>query len=148
MQVLRLGLNGQADGVPLNPKLSAIRGGAQNQFTLSKRLSAEFSGYYISRDLNGQAYTQAMFRINGAMQLKVLDGRGSIRFNADDLFHSWVYHNYSVDLRQAKYMQVTESDTQRFGLAFTYRFGNDKFKRRSKYESNGLDDEKGRLGTD
>ncbi|WP_342647919.1 TonB-dependent receptor [Mucilaginibacter sp. CSA2-8R] len=145
MQILRLGLNGQVDGVTLNPKLSAIRGGAQNQFTLSKKLTAELGGYYISRDLNGQAYTRAMFRINGAIQLKILDGNGSIRFNIDDLFHSWVYHNYSVDLKQAKYTQVTESDTQRIGLAFTYRFGKDKFKRKSKHENNGLDDEKGRL---
>ncbi|WP_454803552.1 TonB-dependent receptor domain-containing protein [Mucilaginibacter phyllosphaerae] len=145
MQIARMGLNGQVDGVTLNPRNSVVRGGTQNQFMISKRLSAEVFAYYISSDLNGQAYTQAMFRTNAAVQLKILDGKGSIRLNVDDIFHSWVYHNYSVDLKQANYTQVTESDTRRFGLGFTYRFGNELFKRKRKYDSNGLDDEKGRL---
>jgi hypothetical protein len=145
MQIARMGLSGQVDGTPLNPKNSVIRGGLQNQFVISKQLSAELFGYYISSDLNGQAYTHAMFRTNAAIQLKIFDGKGSIRLNADDIFHSWIYHNYSVDLKQASYTQLSESDTRRFGIAFTYRFGQDMFKRKRKYESNGLDDEKGRL---
>jgi len=145
MQIARMGLSGDVDGTPLNPKNSVIRGGLQNQFAISKRLSAELFGYYISSDLNGQAYTHAMFRTNAGIQLKIFDGKGSVRLNADDIFHSWIYNNYSVDLKQANYTQRSESDTRRFGIAFTYRFGQDIFKRKRKYESNGLDDEKGRL---
>ncbi|WDF54871.1 TonB-dependent receptor domain-containing protein [Mucilaginibacter sp. KACC 22063] len=145
MQILRMGLNGQVDGVTLDVKNSVVRGGVQNQFSISKRLSAELFGYYISSDLNGQAYTHAMFRTNAAIQLKILNSKGSIRFNVDDIFHSWVYHNYSADLRQAAFTQTTASDTRRFGLAFTYRFGKDLFKRKRKYDNNGLDDERGRL---
>jgi hypothetical protein len=145
MQVARMGLNGVIDGVAFEPKNSVIRGGAQSQFTISKKLSAEVYSYYISSDLSGQAYTRAMFRTNAGMQLKVLNDKGSIRLTVDDIFHSWVYHNYSVDLKQAAFTQLSESDTRRFGVAFTYRFGKDIFKRKRKYESNGLDDEKGRL---
>jgi hypothetical protein len=145
MQVARMGLDGVVDGIAFEPKNSVIRGGAQSQFTISKKLSAEVYGYYISSDLSGQAYTRAMFRTNAGMQLKVLNDKGSIRLTVDDIFHSWVYHNYSVDLKQASYTQVTESDTRRLGLAFTYRFGKDMFKRKRKYDSNGLDDERGRL---
>ena len=145
MQVARMGLNGVVDGVAFEPKNSVIRGGAQSQFIITKKLSAEVYGYYLSSDLSGQAYTRAMFRTNAGIQLKVLNDKGSIRLTVDDIFHSWVYHNYSVDLKQAAYTQVTESDTRRLGVAFTYQFGKDMFKRKRKYESNGLDDEKGRL---
>jgi hypothetical protein len=147
MQVARMGLNGVVDGVAFRPKNSVIRGSAQSQFIISKKLSAEVYSYYRSSDLSGQAYTRAMFRTNGGIQLKVLNDKGSIRLTVDDIFHSWVYHNYSVDLKQAAYTQVSKSDTRRFGVGFTYRFGKDMFKRKRKYESNGLDDERGRLQT-
>lgn len=145
MQIARMGLSGDVDGTPLNPNNSVIRGGLQNQFSISKKFSAELFGYYISSDLNGQAYTHSMFRTNAGIQLKILDGKGSIRLNADDIFHSWIYDNYSVDLKQANYTLRSESDTRRFGIGFSYRFGQDMFKRKRKYESNGLDEEKGRL---
>jgi len=145
VQIARMGLNGEVDGITLNPRKTVFRGGMQNQFTISKRLSAEVFGNYVSGDLNGQIYTHAIFRTNAAVQLKILNDKGSIRFNVDDIFHSWIYHYYSVDLKQANYTQVTESDTRRFGIGFTYRFGNDLFKRKRKYDSTGLDDEKGRL---
>jgi hypothetical protein len=145
MQVARMGLNGIVDGVAFEPKNSVIRGGVQSQFIISKKLSAEYYSYYLSSDLSGQAYTRAMFRTNAGIQLKVLNDKGSIRLTVDDIFHSWVFHNYSVNLKQAAYTQVTESDTRRLGLAFTYRFGQEMFKRKRKYEINGLDDERGRL---
>jgi len=145
MQIARMGLNGEVDGAELNPRNSVIRGNLLNQFIISKRVSAELGVVFNSSDLNGQAYTKGMYRANAAIQWRILNNKGSLRLNADDIFKSWVYHNYSVDLKQANYTQVTESDTRRFGLAFTYRFGKDMFKRKRKYESNGLDDEKGRI---
>jgi hypothetical protein len=86
-----------------------------------------------------------MYRVNTGVQKKVLKGQGSLRFGADDIFHSWVYHNSSVSLRQASYKQTSTSDTQRFGFAFSYRFGKDTFSRKSKHQNNALDEEKGRM---
>ena len=63
----------------------------------------------------------------------------------DDIFHSWIYHNKSVGVKQAQYFQTTETDTQRIGLAFTWRFGKSAFSRKSKHADNASDEEKSRV---
>jgi hypothetical protein len=141
----RIGLNGDSYGIKLNPETYVARLNVLNQFQFGSGWSAELGGYYASRDLNGQTFTSGMYRVNTGVQKKVLKGQGSLRFGADDIFHSWVYHNSSVSLRQASYKQTSTSDTQRFGFAFSYRFGKDTFSRKSKHQNNALDEEKGRM---
>jgi hypothetical protein len=114
-------------------------------FTINKNWNAELGGYYASRDINGQAVTDGMYRLNASVQKKIWRGKGSIRLSAEDIFHSWVYDNKSVGLKQSAYFQTTETDTQRVGLAFTYRFGKDTFARKRKYNNNGTDEEKERV---
>jgi hypothetical protein len=63
----------------------------------------------------------------------------------DDIFHSWIYHNKSVGVKQAQYFQISETDTQRMGLAFTWRFGKSTFARKSKHFNNASDEEKSRV---
>ncbi|MES2455489.1 MAG: TonB-dependent receptor [Bacteroidota bacterium] len=141
----RMGLNGEAYGEKLNPKTFVARINILNQLQFDKGWSAEFGGYYASRDLNGQTFTAGMFRANAGLQKKILKEKGSIRLNMDDIFHSWKYLNRSVALKQAYYFQNSQSDTRRVGLAFTYSFGSDTFARKSKHRDNSLDEEKGRM---
>lgn len=140
-----IGLNGQAYGEALNPSTYVARINVMNQLQFSKGWSAELGAYYASRDLNGQTFTAGMYRANAGLQKKVLKEKGSIRFNMDDIFHSWKYKNRSVALKQAYYFQTSQSDTRRFGLAFTYSFGSETFARKSKHRDNALDDEKSRM---
>jgi len=141
----RIGLNGDSYGQKLNPETFVLRLNIRNQLDFGHGWTGELGGYYASVDLNGQTFTDAMFRVSGGLQKKVLKGKGSVRFNAEDIFHSWVYHNRSVALKNTQYFQITETDTQRFGLAFTYSFGKDTFKRKSKHNDNALDEEKNRM---
>jgi hypothetical protein len=140
-----MGLNGQAFTERLNPTAYVARVNVMNQLKFKKGWSAEFGGYYASTDLNGQAFTGAMVRTNAAFQKKIWKDKGSIRLNFEDIFHSWVYHYRSVSLKQAQFFQTSESDTQRIGFAFTYRFGNDTFARKRKYNDNATSEEKGRI---
>ncbi|GAA4316528.1 outer membrane beta-barrel family protein [Mucilaginibacter gynuensis] len=141
----RMGLNGQAYGEKLNPATFAARINVLNQLQFGKGWSAELGGYYSSRDLNGQTFTSAMVRANAGLQKKIWKDKGSIRLVMEDIFHSWKYRNNSVALKQAYYYQTGESDTRRFGIAFTYNFGSDTFARKSKHKDNALDEEKGRM---
>jgi hypothetical protein len=139
-----MGLNGKAYGVVLDPETYVARINVWNQFEFGS-WTAELGGYYASADLNGQTLTAGMYRINSALQKKIWKGKGTIRVAADDILHSWIYHNRSVDLHQADYYQISQSDTQRFGIALSYRFGQDTFSRKSRHQNNALDEEKGRL---
>lgn len=141
----KVGLNGDNFGVPLNPETYMARINVLNQYQFGAGWSAELSGYYASRDLNGQTYTAGMYRVNTGVQKKIMKGQGSLRIGADDIFHSWIYKNRSVALYQSDYTQTSSSDTQRFGFAFTYRFGKETFARKNKHQNNALDEEKSRM---
>lgn len=129
----------------LDIKLNLVRFEFNNYLTLGKKWNAELGGYYASRDIIGQAITSGMYRVNASVQKKIWSGKGSIRISAEDIFHSWVYHNRSISLKQSDYFQTTRTDTQRIGIAFTYRFGKDTFARKRRYNNNGTDDEKERV---
>jgi hypothetical protein len=140
-----MALDGTAYGERLNPKTYVARINLINQLQFNNGWSAEFGGYYASRDLNGQTFTVGMMRANAGLQKKLWKDKASIRVNMEDIFHSWKYENRSVSLRQAYYVQLSESDTQRIGIAFTYNFGNELFARKSKNRSNALEEEKSRM---
>lgn len=141
----QMGLNGDVDGVKLNPATYVARVNIRNQFIFGKSWSGELGGYYASRDLNGQTFTSGMYVVDAGIQKKILHNMGSIRLGANDIFHSWVYHNSSIDLQQANYFQTSRSDTQRISLGFTYRFGKDTFSRKSKHENDAQNEEKSRM---
>lgn len=141
----RIGLKGAPYGKQLNPETYVARLNLMNRLDFGKGWNAEFGGYYASRDLNGQAFTAGMIRANAGIQKKLLKDKCSIRLNMEDIFHSWNYVNRSIALNQAYYFQTHTSDTQRVGIAFTYRFGNEIFTRKRKNREDALDAEKSRL---
>ena len=145
LRLSHMGLNGQVYTENISFSVNVARFEMNNYFTIHKNWNAELSGYYASGDLNGQTITNSMYRVNAAIQKKIWNNKGSIRFSVDDLFHSWIYHNRSISLKQSEYFQTSESDTQRIGFAFTYRFGKDTFARKRRHNNNASDDETGRV---
>ena len=140
-----MGLKGKAYTEDLTPSTYVARINILNQFHFNKGWSGELGGYYASTDLNGQAFTAGMYRLNAGLQKKIMKDKGTIRLSMDDMFHSWIYHNKSVSLKQAQYFQISESDTQRVGFAFTYRFGKEDSSRKRRHNDNASDEEKGRV---
>lgn len=145
LRLSHMGLNGISYTEKLNPKAYVARFEVYNQFRFNKGWSAELSGYYASSDLNGQAFTDMMYRVGCAVQKKIWKDKASIRISVEDVFHSWIRHNRSVSIKQAQFFQTNESDTQRIGAAFTYRFGKDTFARKRRHNNNAADEEKGRI---
>jgi hypothetical protein len=145
LRLSRVGLKGKVLTADLDFKSNIARLELNNYFTLGKTLSAELGGYYASRDFTGQTVTSGMYRVNASVQKKIWDGKGSIRLSAEDIFHSWVYHNRSIGLINSEYCQTNRTDTQRIGAAFTYRFGKDTFVRKRRHNNNASDEEKERI---
>lgn len=145
LRLSRIGLRGTVYEEKLHFDTNIARFELSNYFTLSKTVSAELGGYYASRDFTGQTVTKGMYILNFSIQKKIWDGRGSIRLSANDVFHSWIYRNRSISLVQAEYFQTNKTDTQRIGMAFTYRFGKDAFSRKRKHSNSASDEEKERL---
>ncbi|MHA4896434.1 TonB-dependent receptor domain-containing protein [Pedobacter sp. PWIIR3] len=144
-RVSHMKLNGKVYTETIDFSTNVLRLELNNSFTFGNKWSSELNGYYASSDLNGQLYTGAMYRVNAGIQKKLMKDKASIRLSADDIFHTWVYHYESLSLKQAKYFQTSGSDTQRIGISFSYRFGNELFSRKNKHYNGASDDEKGRL---
>ncbi len=140
-----MGLRGMTYSERIDFNTYVARINLLNQWQFGKGWTAEAGAYYASRDLNGQTVTSSMIRANAAIQKKIWKDRGSIRLGMDDIFHSWVYHNKSISLKQAQYFQTGESDTRRIGIAFTYRFGKNNFVRKNKNRNDASDEEKARV---
>ncbi|MDF7820890.1 outer membrane beta-barrel protein [Runella sp. MFBS21] len=145
LRLSHLGLNGTSYTETLTPRAYVARFEMYNQFRFKNNWSADLSGYYASSDLSGQTYSRMMYRVGVALQKKIWKNKGSIRLSADDIFHSWIRHSYSVGVKQAEFFQTNQSDTQRVGVAFTYRFGKDGFRPKRHHQDNAADDEKGRI---
>ncbi|GGH36559.1 TonB-dependent receptor [Dyadobacter endophyticus] len=145
LRLSRITLKGPLYTEALNYATNVARLELNNYFNLGNGWNAEVGGYYASRDVNGQAQTSGMFRVNGGIQKKIWKGKGTVAMNFEDLFHSWVYHNRSFSIRQSDYYQVGRTDTQRISIALNYKFGKDTFTRKRRHNNNASDDEKGRV---
>lgn len=135
---------GQTYSETLDRKALVARGGITNQFTLPKAWSAELSFTGISGELNAQSLSRWRYRVFTAVQKKLWKDMGSIKLSVEDLFHSWVLREEILAVRQTQQTRVNSSDTQRIGLAFSYRFGNEKWARKRKTQD-GAAEEAGRV---
>jgi hypothetical protein len=145
LRLSRITMKGPLYTEALNYATNVARLELSNYFNLGNGWNAELGGYYASRDVNGQAQTSGMFRVNGGIQKKIWKGKGAASVNFEDLFHSWVYHNRSFSISQSDYYQVNRTDTQRISIALNYKFGKETFARKRRHNNNASDDEKGRV---
>lgn len=142
IRLSRIGLRGTIDGQRLQPNTNVLRWEFNNYFTLSNAITAELGSYLASADMNGQNATSAMFRMYAGVQKKIGE-KLSVRLSAEDIFGSWVYHNRSIGLKQADYIQTSQSDTQRVGLSLSWRFGKKPQQQKREREA-AAEEEKGR----
>ncbi|WP_165841037.1 outer membrane beta-barrel family protein [Larkinella punicea] len=145
LTIAHMALNGVAYSEKLNPKIYHARMNLVNQLKFEKGWNGEITGFFVTKDLNGQRITDPRYRINLAVQKKVLKDKGSVRLLAEDLFHSWKQKDRTVSLKQADAFHTQATDTRRIGVAFSYRFGKETFARKRRHNDNAADAEKGRV---
>jgi len=143
--LVHMELNGSAYNQVLNPATNTSRLTVMNQFHFNKGWSAELSGYYSGKDIQGQTIRKPRYRLFAAGQKKIWKDKGSIRVTMEDLFHLLIQKDNSVSIKQAESFHTNTGDTQRLGVAFTWRFGKDNSDRKRKHTDNAADPEKGRV---
>ena len=116
----------------------------QQQFNFNKGWSAELSGFYRSKALEGVIYIQPIAQVNAGVSKQVLKNKGSIRLNVKDIFAGGVFKGYSkYGTVDAKFKNV--NDSRAVSLTFTYRFNKGKLKASSSKRSGGAGDEQKRV---
>ncbi|UKJ06863.1 outer membrane beta-barrel protein [Solitalea lacus] len=126
----------------LDRKGSGFNFNVQNSFTFGNGFKAELNGFYNSKMLYGQFDIAPIWMISAGIQKSILDKKGSIKLNVNDIFNSQQFHakvkNAEMDLDI-----INKRDSRVATLSFSYRFGNTKMKT-SQRNSTSSEDEKNR----
>lgn len=110
-----------------------------NQFKFKKGWSAELSGFYRSKGIEGQIITNPMWQITSAVQKQVLKNKGTLKFSVSDIFRTQIFSG-SVKYQDIDIKIKSVNDSRRASLTFTYRFGK-PIQNQPRKKSSGLDEE-------
>ncbi|MEO7961278.1 MAG: outer membrane beta-barrel protein, partial [Ginsengibacter sp.] len=114
-----------------------------NQFKFQKGWSAELSGFYRTKGIEGQMVINPMWRADAGVQKQILKNKGSIKLSIRDIFQSQqfkgnvVYEDIDVHLRNTR-------DSRTVSLNFSYRFGK-PIKNQRQRKTGGASDEQNRV---
>lgn len=137
------GVVGNAN-VVVKAKMLMLNG--SQQFKLSKTWSAELSGWYRTKGLEGVIISSAMGAVNFGIGKQILKNKGSLRLNVRDIFYTQQfrattkYGNVDAAFQNAR-------DSRVANLTFTYRFSKGKLNGGApKRRTGGANDEAERVG--
>jgi outer membrane receptor protein involved in Fe transport len=135
--------SGVIDGGNLNIEATTFMANMNNQFKISEDWSAELSGFYRSKAIEGQIVMYPMWRLDAGVQKLILKKKGSLKFSVRDIFNSQYFQGYiNYQDIDARIKNVWDSRT--FSLTFSYRFGN-PIKNQPHRRTGGASDEQNRV---
>jgi hypothetical protein len=134
---------GELYGEKIDIAASTVLFNLNNQFHFNKGWSAELSGFFRTKGVEGQIIIQPMGQMSTGVSKQVMKGKGSIRFNMRDVFYTnWVKGNINFQRTEAYFENRRDS---RVGtISFTYRFGK-PMKEQSPRRNGGAGDEQSRV---
>jgi len=135
------------DGTDISFTQSNYMVNSIQRLTLTKRLSAEVSGFYRSRSLSGIYVQKPVGRIDVGLQVKFKNENSKLNLNFSDIFKTGVWRSYA-DVPELNIYNRWRLDFEPrvFRISFTQNFGGTKVKS-SRNRKTGSEEERGRVGT-
>jgi hypothetical protein len=132
------------DGI-VELRQQAYRVSLFSQYAFPKDWSSEIFFLWNSRMIVWQRVIEPRWRVNLAVQKKILKKKGSIRLGLEDIFYAWKTKTNTVGLKNITAFATNVQDTRRVSLGFSFSFGKETFARKRKVNDNAADDLKGRV---
>jgi len=134
---------GELYGEKIDIAASTVLFNVNNQFHFNKGWSAELSGFFRTKGVQGQIIVQPLGQVATGVSKQVMKGKGSIRFSMRDVFYTnWAKGNINFQRTQAYFENRRDS---RVGtISFTYRFGK-PMKEQTPRRNGGAGDEQSRV---
>jgi len=128
---------------PVEIQFTSFMGNLTNTFTIGKGWSAEVSGWYRSKGVEGLLVINPMGAVNSAITKQVFKKKGTLKFGVRDIFFTQKFSGY------AKYSDVDvtlagKRDSRQANLTFTYRFGKSNIPA-ARRKTGGANDEQSRV---
>jgi hypothetical protein len=135
--------SGILDGGNLEINATTFMANMNNQFKLKNGWSAELSGFYRSKGIEGEIVINPMWRLDAGLQKLILKKKGTLKLGIRDIFNS---QNFSGNINYQDidaYVKNIRND-RTVSLTFTYRFGK-PMKNQSHRRTGGASDEQSRV---
>lgn len=133
---------GNVAGDPLDLSADMYLISVNNQFKFEKGWTAELSGWYRTKGIEGQIIVNPLSQVNLGVQKQVLKNKGTLKLGIRDLFLT----NFPKGVFRFSNTEANFSnqrDSRILSLSFTYRFGKN-FNTNSR-KTSGAEDEKSRV---
>jgi len=115
-------VNGFTNGSDIRTAAANGQFNANNQFTFKNGWSAELSGFYNSKDVEGQFTTKPFGQVAAGISKSILKSKATLKLNARDIFYTQtIYGNIEYQNVREKFIQ--SRDSRVINISFTYRFG-------------------------
>lgn len=93
-----------------------------NQFTISKKWSAELAGQYQTSILSGQFLISPIGSIRAGISTKILKDQGTLKLNVSDMFYTNQVEGEIRNIQNAKAGWFSYMESRVVTLSFSYRF--------------------------
>jgi iron complex outermembrane recepter protein len=93
-----------------------------NQLKFQKGWSAELSGWYRTKGVEGQILLEPFGALTAGISKQVLKGKGTVKMNIRDIFYSQMVQG-DINFKSTEAHFRNWRDTRVANITFTYRFG-------------------------
>lgn len=129
----------------LYKSIYAYRVNTLSQFIFKKGWSAEIVSRYTSSIIQLQRIYKPRYQINAGIQKRMLKNKASVKLNVDDIFYTLKQKDITTGLSMTEAYHLNIEDTRRIRIGLSYNFGKEGFSRKRRNNSDGIDEEKGRV---
>ena len=135
---------GALNGGELDVNGNSVMTNMSNQFKFKKGWSAEVSGWWRSKTIEGQIIANDMWRMDAGVSKQILKNKGTLKLSVRDVFASQSFSGYVT--YQDIDVKIAEKQNRRMGtLTFSYRFGKPMKDQQKKRKTGGAEDESSRV---
>lgn len=115
-----------------------------NQFKFNKGWSAELSGWYRSKGVEGQIMLDPFGQMSAGVTKQILKGKSTVKFNIRDILYTQIV-NGSINFQSTEATFRNTRDSRVATLSFVYRFGKPMKDAQPRKRTGGASDEQNRV---
>jgi len=136
---------GVYDSINLDMAYTSFTANITNNFTFKKGWTAELSGFYRHKALNGLTQMEPVYQMSLGVQKQIMKGKGTLRFNFRDPF-AWQKFEGRNTYGLVDGGFISRPDTRQLTGTFTWRFGKTGQQSQPRRRNSSSQDEQNRVG--
>lgn len=129
---------------PLNIEATNFMTNINNQFKFNKGWSAELSGFYRTKGIEGQILLHPFGQLSAGVAKNILKDKATIKLNARDILYTQKIKG-EINFQQTEATFNQHRDSRVVNLSFVWRFGKQIQNAQQNRRTGGADDESNRV---